>query len=192
MDVLLRPTRVPDVSGPDGPERWLRASKQAVEARHTLERHSGDQAGTTEGKFESEWLGEVLYGRNTAVDGSYILGYGVDPATARSSGNRPATRVLVWHAKYQPDGGQPFWPLEAEPFLVLLAPPGDGVTPDQFVAFRSDGTQGIYVRPGVWHDGALPTSRHGSWLTRQGRVHARVSCDFAREFGCLLEVPLSD
>lgn len=151
---------------------------------------SGDEAGTTEGEFESDWRGEVLYARNSAVGGSYILGYSTDPGAASPEGNERASRVLLWHANYHPDGGQLFWPLVPGPFVVPLAPPGDDVRPDQFVAFRSDGTTGIYVAPGVWHDGAFPVGRRGRWLTRQGRVHARVSCDFAREFGCLLEVPL--
>ena len=36
---------------------------------------TGDQGGTTEGVFVSEWRGDVLYGRNEAVDGHYILAY---------------------------------------------------------------------------------------------------------------------
>lgn len=29
-------------------------------------------------------------------------------------------------------------------------------------------------------------------VDKQGAVHARVSADFAREFGCLLDVPLPE
>jgi hypothetical protein len=35
--------------------------------------------------------------------------------------------------------------------------------------------------------GARGTQR---FFDKQGAVHARVSVDFAREFGCLLDVPL--
>jgi hypothetical protein len=42
----------------------------------------------------------------------------------------------------------------------------------------------------VWHEGVFPCAPRGRFLDRQGRVHARVSLDFAREFGCLLEVAL--
>ncbi|RTZ82327.1 MAG: ureidoglycolate hydrolase, partial [SAR324 cluster bacterium] len=37
---------------------------------------SGDEGGTTEGLFICEWKGDILYGRNSAVSGHYILGYG--------------------------------------------------------------------------------------------------------------------
>src|ERR1700728_2302078 len=45
---------------------------------------SGDQGGTTEGIFISEWRGDILYGRNEAVDGRYILGYAQLPEDART------------------------------------------------------------------------------------------------------------
>ena len=73
--------------------------------------------------------------------------------------------------------------------MVPLALPGDDVTPQQFVAFYCDGSRGLYIHPGIWHEGVFPL-RPGRFFVRQGRVHARVSVDFAREFGCLLRVPL--
>ncbi|MBC6439537.1 MAG: hypothetical protein GDA49_03825 [Rhodospirillales bacterium] len=39
-------------------------------------------------------------------------------------------------------------------------------------------------------EGIFPTVERGSFFNKQGRVHARVSVDFAREFGLLLKVPL--
>ncbi len=72
-------------------------------------------------------------------------------------------RKMLWHANYHPDGGQLFFPLERRPFYVPLALPGDDVTPQKFVCFRFSG---------------------------QGAVHARVSVDFAREFGCLFEAAI--
>ena len=40
---------------------------------------TGDQGGTTAGIFVSEWRGDILYGRNEAVGGHYILAYGCAP-----------------------------------------------------------------------------------------------------------------
>ena len=34
-------------------------------------------------------------------------------------------RVLLWHMNYHPDGGQLFYPLENQPFVVPAALPGD-------------------------------------------------------------------
>jgi hypothetical protein len=47
-----------------------------------VDEDSGDQGGTTEGVFVSEWRGDILYGRNEAVDGHYILAYACDPELA--------------------------------------------------------------------------------------------------------------
>jgi hypothetical protein len=65
------------------------------------------------------------------------------------------------------------------------------VKPEDFVAFWSDGTHGIYLHPNIWHEGPFPTAETGGrYFDKQGKVHARISCDIAREFGVLLGVPL--
>jgi len=151
---------------------------------------TGDEAGTTEGVFECEWKGDVLYGRNAAVGGHYVLGWSKDPALASPEGEAEGQKqVLLWHANYHPDGGQLFFPLDGQPFVVPLALPGDDVRPENFVAFWLDGSKGLYIHPNIWHEGIFPP-RRGRFFDKQGRVHARVSVDFAREFGCLLRVPL--
>ena len=47
--------------------------------------------------------------------------------------------------------------------------------------------------PGTWHNGVYVEQQYSpaTFLTRQGRVHARVSASWAEEFGCLLRVPLA-
>jgi len=151
---------------------------------------TGDQGGTTEGTFFSEWKGDILYGRNSAVGGHYILAYGEDPARADESHSRAPRRILLWHANYHPDGGQQFFPLDNKPFLVPLALPGDDIKPEKFVCFRFDGSQGLYIHPNIWHEGVFATFGSQRFFDQQGAVHARVSVDFAREFGCLLEAPI--
>lgn len=148
---------------------------------------TGDEGGTKQGVFLSEWKGDVLYGQNEAVGGHYVLGYGTDPSEADESHDRVAERVLLWHANYHPDGGQMFYPLDRKPFVVPLALPGDDVTPEKFVCFRFDGSAGLYIHPSIWHEGVFTASGSQRFLDRQGAVHARVSVDFAREFGCLVE-----
>lgn len=151
---------------------------------------TGDQGGTTEGVFVSQWQGDVLYGRNEAVGGHYILAYSQRPEAARTDHGQPPRRMLLWHANYHPDGGQLFFPLQPEPFYVPLALPGDDVTPQRFVCFRFDGRQGLYIHPNIWHEGVFGLRGTQRFFDRQGAVHARVSVDFAREFGCLLEAPI--
>jgi len=155
-----------------------------------VDEDTGDEGGTTEGVFVSEWQGDVLFGRNEAVGGEYILAYATEPATADRTHRRDPGRILLWHANYHPDGGQLFFPLEHEPFVVPLALPGDDVRPEHFVCFRLDGRQGLYIHPNIWHEGVFGLRGTRRFLDRQGAVHARVSIDFAREFGCLLEASL--
>ena len=52
--------------------------------RRPVDPGTGDQAGTTEGVFVSEWKGDVLFGRNEAVDGHYILAYATEPTLAHT------------------------------------------------------------------------------------------------------------
>ena len=51
----------------------------------------------------------------------------------------PHERALVWRANYHPDGGQLFYPLSGESFVVPLALPGDDITPDKFTGFWCNG-----------------------------------------------------
>ena len=156
-----------------------------------VDEDSGDEAGTTEGIFVSKWDGEILYGSNEAVGGEYVLGYAQAPEIALAGGEHSPQRILMWHANYHPDGGQLFFPQDAQPYLVPLALPGDDVQPSDFVCFRFRGDQGCYIHPNIWHEGVFAISGSQRFFDRQGKVHARVSIDFAREFGCLLELPLA-
>ena len=49
---------------------------------------------------------------------------------------------------------------------------------------------GLYIHPNIWHEGVFGARGTQRFFDKQGAVHARVSVDFAREFGCLLEVTL--
>jgi hypothetical protein len=152
---------------------------------------SGDQGGVTEGLFEFQWRGETLYARNNAVGDSYLFGWSTWPEAAANDGAPEARdQALIWRANYHPDGGQLVYPTNGESFVVPLAPPGDDVTPEAFTAFWFDGSAGLYVRPNVWHGAFVPHADEAVFLDRQSRVHARVSVDFPREFGCYLAVPL--
>jgi ureidoglycolate lyase len=156
-----------------------------------VDQNSGDQGGVTEGIFEFRWQGETLYARNNAVGDSYLFGWSNWPEEAASEGlAKPRRRALIWRANYHPDGGQLFYPLHGESFIVPLALPGDDVTPQQFKSFWCDGRSGLYIHPNIWHGAVVPLADEAQLLDRQGRVHARVSVDFAKEFGCYLAVPL--
>ncbi|MBX2824233.1 MAG: ureidoglycolate lyase [Gammaproteobacteria bacterium] len=154
---------------------------------------SGDEGGFTEGEFRSYWQGDVLFGENSAVGGHYVLGWSEDPQQASAENNASRReRVLLWHMNYHPDGGQLFFPRQTVPFIVPVALPGDNLTPDRVIAFWLDGSQGLYIHPNIWHEGVFTTGVEQSFLDRQGKVHARVSCNLGEEFGVYLDCSLSD
>ena len=71
-----------------------------------------------------------------------------------------------------------------------LALPGDDVKPEDFVAFYAPGDKGLYIHPNIWHEGVFPVAPRARFYDEQGKVHARVSCNIAQEFGVFLNVPL--
>lgn len=158
-----------------------------------VDEDSGNEAGWVEGTFHGEWQGDVLFGRNDAVSGHYVLGWSTTDPAASCADRQTAGRekVILWHLNYHPDGGQLFFPKDKSPFVVPVALPGDDLAVEQVIAFWCDGSRGLYIHPGIWHDGIFPVSDHQRFLDRQGRVHARVSCDLASEFGLYLCVPLT-
>lgn len=157
-----------------------------------IDPNSGDQGGTTEGIFEFWWRGQTLFARNNAVGDSYLFGWSELPEAASDEGPAsPRERALIWRANYHPDGGQLFFPLDGQSFVVPVAMPGDDVTPADFIALRCDGGRGLYIHPGIWHGAVAPLTDHARFFDRQGKVHARVSVDFPKEFGCYLAVSLT-
>ncbi len=165
--------------------RWAAQGWRPVDA------NSGDQGGVVEGLLEYWWKGGALYARNNAVGDSYVVGWSNWPeVVASESSSRARERALIWHANYHPDGGQLFYPLHGQSFVVPLALPGDDVTPDKFITFWCGGDRGLYIHPNVWHEAVVPLDDQAEFLDRQGRVHARISVDFVKEFGCYLATPL--
>ena len=176
----------------DDPDKCqLEITRWPAQGWRPVDEDSGDEGGWVEGTFSGEWKGDVLFGRNEAVGGHYVLGWSTDPQQAsESKQTAPRDQVLLWHMNYHPDGGQMFWPIDKRPFIVPVAMPGDNLTPDKVIAFWCDGTRGLYIHAGIWHEGIFPVEDHQRFLDRQGRVHARVSADIGKEFGVYLACPL--
>ena len=198
FDIPLRRATAESLSGygelvSDPEARAVEIVPWPAPGRRPLDPGTGDQGGTTEGIFEFWWSGDVLEGRNNAVDDQYVLGWTRNPeAASREEATVPRSQVLLWHANYHPDGGQLFFPLDGGPFVAPLALPGDEVRPEDFVGFYFDGSAGLYIHPGVWHEAMFPFADRARFFDRQGKVHARISCDFKQEFGLYLSVPLAE
>ncbi len=178
------------IDGPDDVE--IEIVRWPAQGWPKVDEDSGDEGGTTEGVFVSHWDGDILFGSNEAVGGEYVLAYGTEPNLARQGHANGPERLLIWHANYHPDGGQLFFPLDDQVYYVPMALPGDDVRPGDFKCFRFSGNKGCYMHPNVWHEGTFAAHGKQRFFDRQGRVHARVSVNFAEEFKCLLEVELRD
>jgi len=178
------------VSDPDNFE--IEITRWPAQGWRPIDEGTGDEGGWVEGVFSCNWKGDVLYGENDAVNGNYVLGWSTDPQkelTDRQTA--PRDQVLLWHMNYHPDGGQMFHPIDNKPFIVPLALPGDDFSPDTVVAFWCDGSHGLYIHANIWHEGIFPVEDNQRFIDRQGKVHARVSCDIGQEFGVYLACPLS-
>lgn len=199
-------------------DKTFEIKKWPVAGWRQLDPETGDEAGTTEGTFEVHWAGDFYRGKNLAintVNNTYLDGIGCsNPEKAQESepgygmgeecsdfGNC----IYLWMTDYHPDGGQLFFPLNVDadqdsnqgmPFFVCLAKNtiGDDITPQDMRGFCIPPGKGIYIHPGTWHNGFYinKTYRSATCFTRQGRVHARVSCSWVEEFNCMLRLNLSE
>jgi hypothetical protein len=162
-----------------------------VKGHRPLVPGTGNEGGTVEDRFVMERRGQIQHAVNYAVKRSYITGWLEDPpAAVESSPPRDATRIYTHEANYHPDSGQIFFPETREPYVALLARPGDDVGAEDFIAFHFDGTRGVHIDPGIWHQPVFPLGERAVFSNRQGRVHACVSIDFVQELGVYVEVPL--
>ena len=57
----------------------------------------------------------------------------------------------VDHLEYHPLGSQAFLPLDANPFIVVVAPAANEPDLGKLAAFVTNGRQGINYRLGTWH-----------------------------------------
>ncbi len=63
-----------------------------------------------------------------------------------------------------PLGSQAFMPLRQERFIVVVAPPGETIQPEDVRAFVTDGRQGVNYRAGTWHAIQSVLEREGEFL----------------------------
>ena len=183
--------------------------KWPVSGWRQLDPDTGDEAGTTEGAFDVHWEGDYFFGHNLGIASSnnyYLDGLACAPEIAQhspgsgegSGGGGPVNgdgdSILLWMSDYHPDGGQLFFSENGVPFTVCLgsASAGDDVSPSDMRAFAIPAGKGVYFGPNTWHNGVYthPSLGPQRFHTRQGRVHARVSCSWAAEKNVLLRVPL--
>jgi ureidoglycolate lyase len=81
-------------------------------------------------------------------------------------------RLLERH----PLSSQLFMPLNAAPFLVVVAPPGERVDRASVRAFVTNGAQGVNYRRGTWHHPVIALRDRSEFLVVD-RVGPGANCD---------------
>ena len=125
-----------------------------TQGRRKLDPGTGDEAGTTEGNFDLEWVGDYYYGKNLAVsttNNTYLDGLGAVPEHAsHTEATATEDEIFLWMSDYHPDGAQLFWTDKKIPFVVSLgkASYGDDITPQDMRAFYVPAGKGVYFHPG--------------------------------------------
>ena len=59
--------------------------------------------------------------------------------------------LTVSQLERHPLGSQAFMPMTARPFVVVVAPTGEGITNSEVRVFVTNGRQGVNYHRGVWH-----------------------------------------
>lgn len=98
--------------------------------------------------------------------------------------------LAVQQLERHPRSSQAFIPLSEQPFLVIVAPPGDTVGIDSLRAFVTDGRQGVNYRRGVWHHVLLAIGEMANFVAID-RIGNGPNCDlfdFAPEIQCWIDI----
>jgi ureidoglycolate lyase len=169
--------------------------KWPVSGWRTLDPETGDEGGTTEGEFKVKWEGDYYYGENLAIEtnnNKYLDGLMVKPLLASKESKDDKDQIYLWMSDYHPDGGQLFWSKEKVPFMVCLGHSsyGDDIKPKNMKAFKIPAGKGIYIHPNIWHNGVYIKKKYSpqTFITRQGKVHGRVSVNWTTEFNTLIKI----
>ena len=70
----------------------------------------------------------------------------------------------VIHLERHPLSSQAFYPLDATPFLVVVAREGNGPWPTRIHAFHAAGDQGVSYRANTWHHALLAIGQVSRFL----------------------------
>lgn len=91
--------------------------------------------------------------------------------------------MVVAMLERHPLGSQLFMPLRADPFLVVVAPRGDTVTPESVTAFFTTGSQGVNYHKGTWHHPVIALREDSEFLVldREGPGENCEECSFEPE-----------
>jgi ureidoglycolate lyase len=79
-------------------------------------------------------------------------------------GQKRALPIEIKMVERHPLGSQAFIPLQNKPYLIVVAPVGDNVGPEDLHAFIADGTQGVNYKRDLWHHPLLVLEDNHNFL----------------------------
>ncbi|MDR2331922.1 MAG: ureidoglycolate lyase [Burkholderiaceae bacterium] len=93
-----------------------------------------------------------------------------------------------------PLGSQAFIPLDNRAFLVVVAPRGEAINPQDVRAFIARGTQGVNYHAGVWHHSLIAPREAARFLVvdRGGPGHNCDVMPFSEGLTVVLDVAASE
>lgn len=74
-----------------------------------------------------------------------------------------ASPLIIRLMECHPLGSQTFYPLSGNPYLVVVAPPGE-LQPDKIQVFLASPNQGVNYHTGTWHHYSLALDRLSDFL----------------------------
>ena len=102
-----------------------------------------------------------------------------------------ALPMRLFSMERHPLGSQAFVPLDARPFLVVVAPKSEQLVPTDIRAFVATGNQGVNYRSGVWHHSLIAPDEAARFLVvdRGGPGNNCDVVEFDRQLEVVLEYP---
>lgn len=139
-------------------------------------------------------------GMSKSVEGKMIVGWDCDSLSAYNQAidyrcrdlayrDRQGNIYLEWFDRHEA-GGQAFICPESQ-LLYVVAPPIPNPKPQDFRAFISDRSDGVMLKPNVWHTNPIPLEDcQVTITTKQCELNATVDCHLASEHQSWLKIRL--
>ena len=120
-----------------------------VISTHTAQHHFSINAGNTE-RYHN--LARLVAGEDGTLIASIFRG------------QPRALPFVIEMMERHPHGSQAFVPMQEEPYLVVVAPPGPPPEANDLVAFLAKPGEGVNYAPGMWHHPLLALNRACEFL----------------------------
>jgi ureidoglycolate lyase len=129
----------------------------------------------TDGR-ESRWINDGTCRRFDGLADIDVLAAEGRPLLSIFEASPRALPLRIHALERHPLSSQAFFPLEAYPFLVVVADDGPAPLAERLRAFHSSGRQGVNYRRNIWHHPLIALDRLSRFLVID-RGGAGENCD---------------